>query len=257
MDFGQFLNMLPLWLVFALTLVISMIAVEVGERLAKVSLQVKGKVPEAPMGSLVGAVLGLLAFILAFTFGMTASRFDARKQLVLEESNAIGTTYLRAGLIPQSQCLEVRRLLREYVDVRLKAKLENFGASLAKCEELHVRLWAQAESLVKEDMDSHLRTLFITALNEVIDLHESRKTVALIYRIPGTIWLLVYMLSILSMLAIGFQVGMSGSRRMSGMSLLVAAFSLVIVMIADIDRPGEGQFQASQQPLVDVQQMML
>ena len=72
--------------------------------------------PEAPLGSFVGAMLGLLAFILAFTFGMTASRFDARRQLVLEESNAIGTTYLRAGLLPQTQGLEVRRLLREYAD---------------------------------------------------------------------------------------------------------------------------------------------
>ena len=257
MDFGQLLNMLPLWLLFLLTLAIAAASVEAGEWLAKISLRKKGKEPEAPVGSLVAAVLGLLAFILAFTFGMTASRFDARKQLVLEESNAIGTTYLRAGLLPQSQGQEVRRLLREYVDVRLKTTIENVEESLARCENLHGRLWSQAESLVQEEMDDELRALFIMSLNEVIDLHESRKTVALIYRIPGTIWLSVYVLSILSMLAIGYQVGMSGTRRMHGMLLLVAAFSLVIVMIADMDRPGEGRFQASQQPLVDVQQMML
>src|SRR3990172_11677164 len=126
MDFSEWINELPLWAVFVLTLVICIGAVEAGAALAGLALrQKKDKEPEAPLGSLVGAVLGLLAFILAFTFGITASRFDARKQLVLEESNAIGTTYLRAGLLPQPQGLEVRRLLREYADIRLNIKIEN------------------------------------------------------------------------------------------------------------------------------------
>lgn len=95
MDLGIWLNMLPLWVMFFLTLVLCIAAVEAGAALARYSLRNKQKKePEAPLGSLVGAVLGLLAFILAFTFGMTATRFDYRKQLVLEESNAIGTTYL-------------------------------------------------------------------------------------------------------------------------------------------------------------------
>jgi uncharacterized protein YqgC (DUF456 family) len=92
MDFGQLLDMLPLWLLFLLTLAITAASVEAGAWFVKISLRKKGKEPAAPVGSLVAAVLGLLAFILAFTFGMTASRFDARRQLVLEESNAIGTT---------------------------------------------------------------------------------------------------------------------------------------------------------------------
>ena len=84
MDFGDWINKLPLWAVFVLTMAICMGAVEAGAALAGIALrQKKEKEPEGPLGSLVGAVLGLLAFILAFTFGMTASRFDARKQLVL------------------------------------------------------------------------------------------------------------------------------------------------------------------------------
>ena len=256
MDLGLLINAVPLWLLFALTMAISLLAVWVGTRLAIRSLRHEAKEPEAPLGSLVSAVLGLLAFILAFTFGMTASRFDDRRQLVLQESNAIGTTYLRAGLLPQHQRLEIRRLLREYVDVRLKGTIDNITESLAQSEELHRRLWSQAESLVQTDMDSELRVLFIASLNEVIDLHQSRKTVALLYRIPGPIWMSVYLLSTLTMVALGYQVGMAGSRWLRGMPVLVAAFSLVIVMIADIDRPGEGNIQVSQQPLADVRQMM-
>ena len=251
------INAVPLWLLFALTMAVSLLAVWAGTWLAIISLRHEAKEPEAPLGSLVGAVLGLLAFILAFTFGMTAARFDARRQLVLQESNAVGTTYLRAGLLPQQQRAEVRRLLRDYVDVRLKGKLANVAESLALSEKLHGRLWTQAESLVAEEMDSELRSLFIASLNEVIELHQSRKTVGILNRIPGPIWLSVYLLSILTMVAIGYQVGMAGSRWLRGMPVLAAAFSLVIVMIADIDRPGEGNIQVSQQPLADVQQMML
>ncbi len=258
MDFGEWISRLPLWAVFVLTFVICMAAVEAGAALAGITLRQKNeKEAEGPLGSLVGALLGLLAFILAFTFGIASSRFDTRKQLVLDESNAIGTTYLRAGLLPQTQGLEVRRLLREYADIRLNAKTENVQATVKRSEEIHGRLWSQAKALVQEDMDSELRSLFISSLNELIDLHQSRKTVALQYRIPGTVWLSVYLLSAISMLAVGYQVGMSGMRRLRGTPVLAAAFSLVILMIADIDRPGEGTLRVSQQPIADVQQMML
>ncbi len=258
MNFGELINWLPLWALFVVTMAICIGVVEMGAMLAGILLTQKyEKEPDGPLGSMVGSVLGLLAFILAFTFGMTASRFDARKQLVLEEANAIGTTYLRAGLLPQTHGLEVRRLLREYADIRVNATVENAREMVKKSEEIHGHLWSQAKSLVQEDMDSEIRSLFITTLNELIDLHQSRTTVALQYRIPGIIWLAVYLLSVLSMLVVGYQVGMSGSRRLRGTPVLAAAFSLVIVMIADIDRPGEGLIRVSQQPIADVQQMML
>ncbi len=258
MDFGEWINMLPLWAVFVLTLAICVAAVEAGTVLARISLwHRKEKDPEGPLGSFVGALLGLLAFILAFTFGITANRFDSRKQLVLEEANAIGTTFLRAGLLPPTEGLEVRRLLREYADLRLNGTIESVDKTLKKSEAIHAQLWSQAKSLVQEDMDSEIRSLFIATLNELIDLHQSRVTVGLQYRIPGTVWLAVYLLSLLSMLAVGYQVGMSGSRRTYGTPVLAAAFSLVILMIADIDRPRAGLIRVSQQPIADVQQMML
>ena len=93
--------------------------------------------------------------------------------------------------------------------------------------------------------------------NDLIELHQRRVTVGLQYRIPGSVWFSVYLLLALSMLAVGYQVGMSGVRRLRGTPLLAAAFSLVIMMTADIDRPGEGLMRVSQQPIADVQQMMI
>ena len=81
-------------------------------------------------------------------------------------------------------------------------------------------------------MDSEIRSLFIDSLNKLIDLHQSRMTVAMQYRIPGTVWLVVYLLSVMSMLTLGYYVGNSGVRRLRGTPLLSAAFSIVILMIA-------------------------
>jgi hypothetical protein len=257
MGIDNWTNLFPLWAVFVLTLALSIGAAEAGAVLAGLAIRKKNvQEPEAPLGALVGAMLGLLAFILAFTFGMTGARFDARKQLVLEESNAIGTTYLRAGLLPEKQGLEIRRLLRDYAEVRLGAKDVEIQEVLAKSEEIHVRLWSQAKSLIKEDMDSEVRSLFIASLNEMIDLHQSRQTVGLEFRLPAWVWLSVQFLSVLSMLALGYQTGMTGTRRLLGMPVLALAFSLVIVMIADTDRPDEGFIRVTQQPIADVQKMM-
>lgn len=258
MDFGMWINWLPLWAVFVLTMAICLSSVEAGAALVGVALRRSPtKEPDGPLGSMVGSLSALLAFMLAFTFSLTSSRFDARRQLVLQESNAIGTTYLRAGLLPQAQGLEIRRLLGEYAELRLNITMENAHESLKKSGDIHTRLWTQAKSLVQEDMDSEIRSLFIRSLNELIDLHQSRKTVGLEYQIPGSVWLTVSLLTVLSMLAVGYQIGNSGARRLKGTPVLVAAFSLVILLIADIDRPGEGLLRVSQQPIADVRQMML
>lgn len=255
--FNHYFGLLPLWAVFALTLALCIAETEAGAAIARLVLRRNGtKDPDAPLGSLVGAMLGLLAFILAFTFGIAGARFDARRQLLLDEANAIGTTYLRADLLPPKEGEEIRRLLREYVDLRLNVTMENVDELLVKSNDFHDRLWSQTKLLVREEMDGEIRSLFIDSLNQVIDLHQSRATVGLQYRVPSVVWLALYLLASLSMLAVGYQGGMSDARRLVGAPILAAAFSLVIMMIADIDRPGEGQIRVSQQPMADVQEMM-
>ena len=71
------------------------------------------------IGSVVGATLGFLAFLLAFTFNMAANRYDSRKSLMVEELNAIDATYRRAGLLPEQASIEIRSLLKEYIDLRI------------------------------------------------------------------------------------------------------------------------------------------
>jgi hypothetical protein len=111
------IDALPLWALFIVILLVVLLSVEFGYRLGKYRRARHEQEKEAPLGTMVGATLGLLAFILAFTFGLAAARFDARRQALLDEANAIGTTYLRAGMLPE-RGEEVRRLLRDYVGTR-------------------------------------------------------------------------------------------------------------------------------------------
>src|SRR5262249_1356059 len=112
------LDALPLWGLFVLILVVVLLSVECGYRLGKYRRSRQEQENEAPVGTMVGATVGFIAFILAFTFGLAASRFDTRRQVLLDEANAIGTTYLRAGMLPE-QGEQIRELLREYVDARV------------------------------------------------------------------------------------------------------------------------------------------
>ena len=140
------LDPFPLWTILPLTIVLAVLSVELGYRFARYRRQRDQSEKESSLGGMVGGTLGLLAFMLAFTFGLAGSRFEARRQVLLSEANAIGTTYLRAAMIPEPMRTESRNLLREYVDVRLKGaqQSDQLAQAIARSEELHNQLWAQA-----------------------------------------------------------------------------------------------------------------
>ncbi len=251
-------DVLPIWILFALTVLGALLAVEIGFRFGRYQQQSAEGQQEAAVGGMVAATLGLLAFMLAFTFGMAGSRFEERKHLVLDEANAIGTTYLRTELLPRPHGEVIRGLLREYVDVRVAAvrQPEKIASAIARSEEVHSLLWAHAVSLGQEHPHSITVGLFIQSLNEVIDLHGKRVTAGLRNRIPGVIWIALYLLAILAMAAIGYHSGMTRSRRSAVVILLTLAFSVVIHLTVDLDRGGQGVIRVSQQALVDLQHSM-
>ena len=114
------LDFVPLWAVFLATGALLWLAMEGGYRIGRWRHARIVDEKEQPVGAMVASILGLVALVLGFTFSLAASRFDARRMAVLEEANAIGTTYLRARLLPEPQRSEVARLLREYVEVRIR-----------------------------------------------------------------------------------------------------------------------------------------
>ena len=251
------LDVLPLWVVFAATLGGILLAVEGGYRLGTWRRRPSHQEKEGPVGGMVAAELGLLAFLLAFTFGMAAARFEARRQVLLDETNAIETAYLRAAMLPEPHGEAIRGLLREYVDVRLTAvQTGSIEAGVRQSNELHGRLWSEAVAAAGKDPRSVPSGLFVQALNEVIDLHAKRLMLGLRNRIPGSVWAVLFAVAVLSFGAMGYHGGLSGTSRSPSVLAIALTFAAVIWLVIDLDRPQQGLLRVSQQPMIDLRDSM-
>jgi len=254
----QPLDALPIWGVYIAIVLVALLAVEVGFQLGRYWQQHTEQEKESAVGALVGATLGLLAFLLVFLSGGATNRFDARRQLVVTEANAIGTTYLRTGYLDEPYRTDIRQFLHEYVDIRLEAVTDpdTTAYALARSEEIHTELWNRAEVIaVTASPNSDMVALFIESLNEVIDVHTERIVVGF-FRIPLNIWLAVYFIALLTMAMVGFQNGVTGNRAFVTQLVMILAFAGVILLIVDLDRPQEGFIQVSQQALIDLQRQL-
>lgn len=256
---GNLLHNSELWQIFLANVVLVLAAIAAGYLISRVSLLSGSSDSDDQVGSLVGATLGLLAFVLAFTFGMAASRFEARKQLLLDEVNAIGTLYLRSDFLPGAQRKASRQLLKRYVDIRVEAALkpETVTKGITESETIQNELWSLMLA-ARADPDSTPIYLmsYITALNDVIDLHSKRVTVALVFKLPGVIWSILYFVTGMGMLAVGYQFGLRGSRRLVIFLVLALTFSAIISLIADLDGSGRGLLKVTQEPLIDLQKKL-
>ena len=248
---------IPLAMVFAGSLAIMLGALlagrSTGRRREATEQDVSG-----PVGAAVGATTGLMAFLLAFTFGAAASRFDTRRNLLLDEVNAIGTCYLRAALLPEPHRSETRKLMRDYVRDRVEVPpdAQAIAGMMQRAETIHSGLWQHAVALAGGERPSPIDALFVSALNDVIDFHTKRATVALQFRIPNVIWNALFVITVLSMGALGYAFGLSGSRRFAAAVVLAVTLSSVLLLIADLDRPHQGLMAVSQQPMADLLRQM-
>ena len=210
---------------------------------------------EANVSTLEASVLGLLALMLSFTFAMAVTRFDARRDAVLNEANAIGTAALRAGLLPAPHGIESLRLYRDYVQIRLDITKRvptpaEFNVAIARSNDLQKALWLQAKAAMAKDNAMAPTGLYIQALNEMFDDQEKRLT-AFRTRMPNIVVLALYGIAIV---AVGFAAYASGlEKRRWRLPIYVAVFLVagVVILIQDIDRPSTGFVAVSQQPMVD------
>jgi hypothetical protein len=253
----QLLDPIPIALVFVLVALVLLAVFEGGFRIGRWWQERTPDEKEGPTGMLVGSLLALMAFLLAVTMGMAADRFDTRRQLVLNEANTIGTTYLRAGYLPQPYAADSRELLREYVPLRITtADREQLEANYARSAEIHGELWAMAEVLARQTPDSDVLALYIDSLNETIDTHEARVTAIVYARVPETVLILLIVLAALTMGMVGYNAGLTRRRSALSATVLVVVLAAVLTLVVDLDRPREGFLQVSQQPLLDLQEQI-
>jgi hypothetical protein len=205
--------------------------------------------------TLEAAVLGLLALIIAFTFAMALSRYEARRDAVLSEANAVGTTALRARLLPEPHNAETLRLLRDYVKVRLDAAQRAFGAAefdaaIARSGQIQEALWQQAMAVAAKNQDLVPTGLFIDALNKMIDEHEKRLT-AFRNHVPNVVLLSLYGVAMVAGAFSGYAGGVGVRSARLPVYAMIVLICAVILLILDLDRPSAGFIRTSQQPMID------
>ena len=255
MTFQNILDSLPIGAVFSAYLIIAVIVSDLGYRFGHwLQDRTKDK-KEGPTNMIVGSLLALMAFLLAITMGMAVDRFDHRRSIVMDEANSIGTTYLRAGYLPEPASREVQNLIRAYVPLRIMAgDQEDVSERIARSSEIHDELWSIAEELARNNPESEVLTLYIDSLNQTIDLHEKRIVAGIYSRVPHTVLLLLIAGSLMALAAMGYNAGLMQKRSpVSGMAMILV-LGAVITLVVDLDRPRDGLLSVDQKPLIDLQE---
>ena len=232
-------------------------ATEVGYRLGVRRRARSDESDKSHIGSLQGALLGLLALLLGFSFAMAVGRYDTRRALVIKEANAIGTTYLRTDFLPSEQGAQARKLLSAYVDARLqyvnaKVDRDSLTRAIATSSSLQAQLWSIAANATNQEPRSVATGLFVASLNEVIDVSEERLA-AFYAHVPEAVLALLVAVSCGALCFIGYGCGLNGRRRLPSTITFNILTAMVLLIVLDMDRPREGLVRVSQDSMLRLQ----
>ncbi len=247
---------LPLLPVFLVSVAVILCAGELGRRLGVR----RGRKGGDNVATLEGAILGLLALMISFTFAMSLGRFEARRDAVLNEANAIGTTALRARLLPAPHAAEGLKLLNEYVRLRRDMNAGElasaaWGIAAARAGAIHEALWQHAKAVAASDTAMVPTGLFIQTLNEMID-NQEKYLIATHNRVPNIVLIALYCIATVASAFTGYAGGLESRRSRLPVYVMGILVASVILLIQDLDRPSSGFIRVSQQPLIDTAQVM-
>ncbi|KAA9132693.1 hypothetical protein F3N42_05625 [Marinihelvus fidelis] len=263
----HFLDVFPLPWLFVLTLALMVVSIEIGFFVGRRRPERIVKAQTSQVRAIMGAGLGLLAFILAFTFATGQSHYEVRVQGLVEETRLARTAWLQTEFLAEPRRSEARELLREYVQVRVEGEQALRAAdrpavrsAIIRSEEIHQQLWAVATAQHRavppqSNLDLE-RNDFLASVIGLIDMHVVRIEAALLNRIPNTIWMTLYLMAVLSMLVMGYQAGLVGRRSPMATMTLALAFSAVMMLITDLDRPVMSLFTIDNQIMIDLMDQM-
>jgi hypothetical protein len=256
-DISIIFQALPLWGIFFLVVGLSSLAIEVGTLLGKRYRRRTGAEPLEEIGAMAAAMLGLLGFVVAVTFGTQQSRFDAYRKLELEEATTIHATWLRADMLPDPHRSRIKGLLEEYVRVRIeKVSAANVQEIIEKSEQLQDRIWSESVTATELAAERFPRELYMESLTRLVATHENRVAVGIYQRMPPAFSMTLILLTIMTMGVVGFKGGVSAVSRSGVRMILVIAFSMLVTLISDLNRPESGLLRTTHQPLIDVQERM-
>jgi len=257
---------LPLWVLFLILTLTFLLAYEGGFRVGRRRQDRFEGGKRSQAGVIVASLIALTTFFTAFTFSNSYGRFEARKQLVMHEANAIGTAYLRGQLMPEPQQVQILALFKAYVELRL-AGAEHYRAGdidslkqvITQSENILDKLWQLTTELNQPANTAILNPfvygLFIEAVNEVIDIHTSRIVVGS-GKLPPIIWHTLGVAALLGIMVLGYQAGLSGLRSVFVGLAMVISLAFVFTLIKSLEQPGAVFFAVDQGALQDLHIMM-
>ena len=249
--FANWLETTPAWLI-GLILVAGMFAASMlGERLNRRlgKKKAEGEDDGGREGYIVSATLGLLALLMGFTFSLAVDRFEARRLLVLEEANAIGTTYLRTQMLEPVDRARISQMLVEYTDNRIvlaQAPVDQVPALLAKNDQMLTDLWTATLAAWPSIKGLDFSSSYLETMNNMIDLDSARKA-ARLARVPSAVFFVLFVYVITSAGVLGYAGANKEGRGATAFLFLLLTISLLLTL--DIDRPRSGRITESQAPM--------
>ena len=208
-----------------------------------------------------GAVFALMGLVMAFTFSGAASRFDHRRDLIVEEANDIGTAYLRIVLLPETARGPLRDKFREYLDSRLETyragtDVVRVRQLLHHTAQLQSQIWELAVEAIAHASSPPVAAQIVPSLNDMFDIVTTR-TAATQMHPPAAVWLMLGGLTLVCSFLVGYDLG--GAHR-NWLHLLTFAllFSLTLYVIIDMEYPRVGLIRvtAMDRVLQDVRDSM-
>jgi hypothetical protein len=250
----------PNWVIGCALLVLLWLATEAGFYLGVGARAQQQAGHSVNIGLVHGAILGLLSLLLAFTYSFVADRHNVRQVLIVREANAIGTAFLRSGLLPEPPRRELQALLRQYLDSRilseeLAMEPSKLVAAIQRSEQLQAALWPTASRDIAGRLPTTLDSLVFQALNEVIDVHTERLAAAE-YRLPSVILWLLSVLALTGLALTGFGSGLHGRRSMFGTGALAVLVMAVILSIIALDSPQQRFIRLTQASLIRLRESL-
>ena len=253
----HWLGQTPTWITGILLFLFLMLAFFAGTRLRamrKAQHDREGDDGSGQEGYVVSGVLGLLALLLGFTFSIAVDRFDARRVMVLEEANAIGTAYLRSQLLEDPHRTRMSNILRDYTENRVVLAQEKAGsekqiAMLKKNDALLVDLWSATVASFDSIRNIDFSSALVESVNAVIDDDSARKAARLAH-VPIGVFVVLFIYILISACMLGYVLGEAGRRSQLGGSVFILLLSMSMMLIIDIDKPTTGWVRESQMPMI-------
>jgi hypothetical protein len=213
---------------------------------------------EGPVSSAVAGIVGLFAFLLAFTFQIVGDRYSKRKELLLSEVSEIRTTFLYSGLVPEPLRGRSRQMIKKYVDIRVELLKDNSKLKpvMQESQVILDSLWSYAEELAVMDRSSEAYSLYMASVNSVITLFNERITVTFQARLPRTVLCVLAFVAFFAMWTVGYQFGISGKVSTLMNLLLGITFAAVMWLIFAMDNPVAGLIKLVPKPFYTLQEQL-